>query len=293
VNREVNFGGPGGFGGMGGMGALGGAMTMMNGRGGIMDMATRWLGLTAEDVNPVKRVEQLPLGAARRNILQVPVGGVDNPGGSGQGWKMEAIFKLTEEQQKSLEGVRTEYEFEQKKLDAEIDTELKAIAEKVKLLRTKYEQRANDVLAGDDKANKEKMDALGTETATKNNSVVTETMPLFDQNDMGQRFAMLKMLNEKSGANIHDYETRLVELLPANSKERIVEVLDQQSKMREQRNRMVEMMTQGGGAPQWRGRGENGAPGGPDGRGEPKRRDGNHEAVKPPRPPEEEQKRDF
>lgn len=263
------------LGGMGGRGA---------GGNNVINMASRMLGIEIEDPKAQTKLEELPLGAEKRQVVNVPVGGVDNPGGTGAGWKMESVFKLTEEQTKALETVRSEYEAEQKKMDAEIKEQMKQVAEKVKQLRQKYELRANDVLAGEDKASKEKMDAIAIELQNKNTAIVKEVQPLFDMNDMQQGFAMIRMIREKTSTNLKDYETKLMELIPPANRETIAEVIKRQTEMREQMNRWM-----GGGGFQ-RG-GNNGGGDRPERPERAARRDG--EAVKPPHPPEADKKGDF
>lgn len=268
-------GGPGGAGGPGGIANA----FMGNQRGGVVGMASRMLGIDIEDPKAGPKLESLPLGAEKRMVMYVPVGGVDNFSGTGQGWKVESVFKMTEEQTKAVDTLREEYKTEQKKLEQEILEQQKAIADKVKQLRAKYEQRANDVLTGDDKAAKEKMDALAKETNTKNAAVVAEFLPMFDANDMMQGFAMLRSIREKTSLNIKGAEEKLVELTPADSRERIQEVIKTQAAVREQTNRF------GGG-------GGGGAPGAPG--GERRARGGNNgEPQKPPAPPEQTEKKDF
>lgn len=249
----------------------------------VISMASRMLGVEIEDPKAQTKIEELPLGAEKRQVLNVPIGGIDNPGGTGQGWKMESVYKLTEEQTKALETVRIEYDADQKKLDAEIKEQMKLIAEKVKQLRQKYELRANDVLAGEDKASKEKIDALALDLQKKNTTVVKEVQPLFDMNDMQQGFAMIRMVREKTSSNLKEYETKLLELVPAASRETIGEVIRRQSEMRDQMNRWM-----GGGRG---GPGGDRGPGGGGDRPERARRDG--DAVKPPTPPEADKKGEF
>lgn len=258
---------------LGGRGAGGGGNNVIN-------MASRMLGIEIEDPKAHTKLDDLPLGAEKRQVVNVPIGGIDNPGGTGAGWKMESVFKLTEEQTKALETVRSEYEADQKKLDAEIKEQMKLVAEKVKQLRQKYELRANDVLAGEDKASKEKMDAIALELQNKNTAIVKEVQPLFDMNDMQQGFAMIRMIREKTSTNLKDYETKLMELIPAASRETIAEVIKRQSEMRDQMNRWM------GGAGGQRGGGDR-----QDRPDRAARRDG--DAVKPPTPPEADKKGDF
>ena len=264
-------GGPGGPGGMLG-GLLGGQ------RNNIFGMASRMLGFDIEDPNSAaKKIESLPLGADKRMVVSVPVGGVDNFSGTGQGWKVETVFKMTDEQTKAVDSLREEYKVEQKKLEAEILEQQKALAEKVKLLRAKYEQRANDVLTGDDKAAKEKMDTLAKDTNTKNAQVVTDLLPMFDQNDMAQGFAMLRTINEKTSTNIKAAEEKLIELVPAENRARIQEVMKTQTDLRDRNNRFMQF---GGG-------------GGPGGAGGRARGGNNGDPQKPPAPPEQDKKDNF
>ncbi len=264
-------------GGQGGPGGLLGGL-MGGQRNNIIGMASRMLGFDIEDPKAnTGKVEALPLGAEKRMVVSVPVGGVDNFSGTGQGWKVETVFKMTEEQTKAVDALRDEYKGEQKKLEAEIHEQQKAMAEKVKLLRAKYEQRANDVLTGDDKTAKEKMDALAKETNTKNAQVVTDLLPMFDQNDMAQGFAMLRTINEKTSTNIKAAEEKLVELVPADNRARIQEVMKTQNDLRDRNNRFMQFGG-GGGGPGAGGR----ARGGKDG-----------EPQKPPAPPEQDKKDNF
>jgi hypothetical protein len=266
-------GGPGGggpmWGGGRGFGGFGG------GGGGITGMIRGFLGIDFEDPKAPVKLDALPLGIDKRLVINVPVGGVDNPAANTNGWKMESIFKLTEEQQKAVDALREEYKAQQKKLDEEVLAAQKAVAEKVKDLRLKYEQRANDILTGNDKTTKEKLDALARETITKNMAVVTEMMPMFDGQDMGQGFAVVRAIREKISANAKTAEEKLLELAPADGKAKIQDILKQQQNDRDRMNRWG-----GGGG---RGRGGPGGGGGP----------GGNTPVKPPTPPEADKKADF
>jgi len=272
IRDAITRAAPGGPGGM-----------MLGGRGAnnASGMASRMLGIDIDDPKSGPKLEVLPLGIEKRLVLNIPVGGVDNPSATGAGWKMESIFKLTDEQAKAVETLREEYKTEQKTLDKEIIEQQKALAEKVKQLRQKYELRANDVLTGDDKIAKEKMDALAKDTATKNAAIVTDALPLYDQNDMAQSFAMIRSIREKSNVNVKVAEVKLVELIPADNRARIQEVIKQQAEAREQSSRWMA----GRGAPD-KGPGEAGRG------GEGRRREGG-DPVKPPQKPEATEKKDF
>jgi hypothetical protein len=257
-----NFGG-GNFGGLGGL--LGG------GPGGVQNiftMASRMLGLDIEDPKAGPKVDSLPLGADKRFVVNVPVGGVDNPGSQSSGWKMEAIFKMTDEQTKAVDTLRTEYAGEQKKLEQEVQDQFRALAEKAKQLRQKYELRANDILTGEDKTRKEKLDALAHETNVKNADLVKELLPLYDINDMQQRFAMARALRDKANKNTQDAESKLLDLVPPETRDNIQAVIKQQAQAREQMGQIGRFIggRQGGQTDQ---------------------------AVRPPRPPEADKKQDF
>jgi len=260
--------GPGGGG--GGRGNFGGLANMLGGQPGgmqnIFAMASRMLGLDIEDPKAGPKVDALPLGTEKRFVVNVPVGGVDNPGGQGNGWKMEAIFKMTDEQTKAVDTLRTEYADEQKKLEQEVQDQFKALAEKAKQLRQKYELRANDVLTGDDKTRKEKLDALARETNAKNAQLVKDLLPLYDINDMQQRMAMAGAIREKANKNAQEADSKLLDIVPPDSREKIEAVVKQQAQAREQIGRFMGRQ---------QGQGQAGQP------------------VRPPRPPEADKKQDF
>lgn len=260
-----NFGGGGGgnFGGPGGI-----ANMLGGGTRNALSMAARMLGIDIEDPKQEVKLDQLPLAASKRLVLQVPVGGVDNLNSTGSGWKMEAIFTMTPEQTKTIDTIRDEYKAEQKKLNEEILAQEKALALKVVELRKKFEQRATDVLTGADKESKTKLDALAVEQNEKTAALVAETLPLYDLNDFQQGFALVRALSDKIKTILQTGQDKLVELVPANSKDKIKELIKVQNEQRDRTNRFM----QGGG----RGRGGPGAPGG--------------DAVKPPKAPEEDLK---
>lgn len=269
--------GGGGRGNWGGrnMGDIGAALGGMfgggrGGMGGITNMVSRMLGFDMEDPKAGPKLDALPLGADKRFIFNVPVGGVDNLSSAGNGWRVELVFKMTEEQTKSVEALRAEYKAEEKKCGDEIQAQYKAMADKLKQLRLKYEQRANDVLTGDDKQRKEKMDALARETAAKNVEIVTESQQLYDANDPQQNFAMIRAIRERIGKNTTASEAKLLELVPPDSKEKMEGVIKQQAEARDQTGRLMNFA------------GGRGRPGGEGG-----------DAVKPPRPPEADKKADF
>jgi len=240
---------------------------------GIVDMASRMLGLDIQDPKAGPKLDALPLGADKRFVFNVPVGGVDNPGSTTNGWKMEAIFKMTDEQTKSAEALRAEYAVEEKKLEQEIQDQFKTQADKLKQLRLKYEQRANDILTADDKQRKEKLDALARETNAKNMDIIKELLALYDVNDWQQRMALSGAIRDRVGKNDQEAESKLVELVPPESRDKIEAVVKQQTQAREMMARWGQGMGQG------MGRGMRGQQ--------------DQTPAKPPRPPEADKKQDF
>ena len=202
----------------------------------LADAASR-MGIDIHDPKTPK-LDALPLGVDKRFVLNIPVGGVDNPSGTGNGWKMEAIFKMTDEQTKSVDALRDEYKGEQKKLDVDILDQQKVLAAKVTDLRQKFEKRANDILTGADKEAKQKMDALMQDSSAKGAAVVADTLPLYDVNDMAQGFAMIRAIQEKKSKISQDTTTAFLDLVPAESKPKIAEALKEQNAARDQMGRM-------------------------------------------------------
>ncbi|MCY3021077.1 MAG: hypothetical protein NTW87_18845 [Planctomycetota bacterium] len=254
--------GPGGFGGP----AFGpGPMDFM--RGNVAAMIGRMTGLdvanTAAGTKDPK-VETLPLGARRRLVINVPVGGVENPAGTGTGWKVEALFTLAAEQQGALQTLRSDYEKERQKLQAELSEAQKQLAQKAIQLRLQYEERANGLLTGADKETKLKMDALTADAGTRSETLVKDGLALYDPEDPAQTSALLKYLREKLNALATQTENSLLQLAPADRKPIIADVIRNNAAVRQQ------MMAFGMGGP----------PGGPRGGPRP------DEAVKPPAPPE-------
>ncbi|MBI3829091.1 MAG: hypothetical protein HY291_06225 [Planctomycetes bacterium] len=156
--RGGRMGGPGGFGGFGGPGG---------GRGGLERML-----LGAMGIEPGVKTDQLTYGSERRLVTRVPVGGIDSLNENADGFKVEEIYTLTDEQTKAVEGLRDEYKTELEKLQKQLDEANAAVATQVKALRAKYEQRANDVLTGDPKSEKEKLDTLAKEYNQKHAETV-------------------------------------------------------------------------------------------------------------------------
>lgn len=157
---DNNNGGRMGRGGFGG--GPGGGLGGPGGRGGIERMLEGAMGIEAG-----VKTDQLTYGEERRLVTRVPVGGIDSLNEFSDGWKVEEIYTLTDEQTKAVVTLRDEYKADLEKLQKQLDEANAAIATQVKALRQKYEQRANDVLTGEAKTEKEKLDALAKECATK------------------------------------------------------------------------------------------------------------------------------
>jgi hypothetical protein len=262
-----------------------GAMLGGGGRGLDVSVVTRMAGIEYRDPTAAPKVEQLPLGANLRSVTEIPVGGVDNFDAPGKGWKVENVFTLTADQTKAIDDLRTQYDAEQKKLGEDIAKQEKELADKVIQLRAAYEKKANDVLSANDKAVKEKMDALSNDVATRNQKDVADTVPLYDAKDTAQMFTMIRQLRDKIGKNIQDGEDKLQELLPADTKAKLVEALKAQATARERQTQFMNFIGNGGpGGPG----GQGGFGGGMRTRGAGGAGGGANDTVKPPRPPETE-----
>ncbi len=250
-------------------------MAMMGGRGtgsnNVMGMISRMLGIDIEDPKAAPKLDQLPLGVSKRMVTQIPVGGVDNFIPTGNGWKMETIFKLTPDQTKATDALRDEYAAEQKKLDQEIKDAEAALAVKVTDLRAKYEKKANDLLTGADKDSKEKMDALAAEVNKKNAAWVADALPLYDTKDFQQGIAMVRAIREKITATTKDAEDKLLTYIPDENRPKFQELLKSQADMRTRMTQMGNTIGGNGGGFQRRGQGGAGGDGG---------------ATKPPKAPE-------
>jgi hypothetical protein len=211
------------------------------GPGGIFNpvASARALGIDIEGPKS-RKIESLPLNEHKRLVLNVPVGGVDIPGSTGSGWKVENVFKLSEEQTTKLETLRTEYAAEQKKLEDELNAQNKAMAAKVAELRKAYEAKANDLLSPEDKEAKLKLDALGAETATKNTAVLTDGLKLYDPNDVTQGMALLRMYREKSNDIATEQEQKLLNLVPAASREVMETLVKNNAAARQQMQRPMQ-----------------------------------------------------
>ena len=152
--------------------------------GGMFDWMERMLG-----IDPPAQIEDLPLGPDSRLVTSIPVGGVENFQTGRSGLKVEQVFKLTEEQTKALEELRKEYAAERDKLAKDMEEAHKKLAERAKELRRNYETKANDVLGGDLKAVKEKLDAIVKEYNEKR---------MAERNELAERLKALRIEIEKA-----------------------------------------------------------------------------------------------
>ncbi|MCX7804305.1 MAG: hypothetical protein N3A38_03850, partial [Planctomycetota bacterium] len=152
--------------------------------GGMFDWMERMLG-----IDPPARVEDLPLGQDARLVANIPVGGIENFQTGRPGLKVEQVFRLTEEQTKALEELRKEYAAERDKIAKEMEEAHRKLAERARELRKNYETKANDVLGGDLKAVKEKLDAIVKEYNEKR---------MAERKGLAERLAALRVEMEKA-----------------------------------------------------------------------------------------------
>ena len=193
--------------------------------GGVPGIVYRMLGIDLEDGANKITLDDLPLGANRRMVLNVPVGGIEVPGGSGAGWKMENVFTLSAGQQNKLQALREAYQADKKALEKDLAAQEQAFAEKAAKLRQKYENRANDLLADSDKALKQKLDAIGQEAQRKIAAAIADALKLFDPEDLTQGMALLRMLRDKSTDIAQESEDKILSVVPAESRERLAEAM--------------------------------------------------------------------
>ncbi|HYF52310.1 MAG TPA: hypothetical protein VEJ63_23080 [Planctomycetota bacterium] len=229
--------------------------------------AARAAGVELEDTKTEAKIDTLPFGSQRRFVTLVPVGGIDSFSSLSEPWKLEQMYKLTFEQSNSLQTIRDEYKAELKKLQDEMTAQQKAMAEKVKELRAKYELRANDVLTGADKENKQKIDTITSETHTNNAKVAGELLHANkDNKDMNRMWQIGRELREKVSPSIDEAQKKIAELVSPEGKALIEESMKKQADAREQVQRWMD-----------RNRG---------GEGRERQNPGGGDPVKPPKPPE-------
>jgi hypothetical protein len=217
------------------------------------------------------KIGMLALGVASNNLVRnVPVGGIDQFGASNAAKKVEDVFKLTPEQSASMETIRQEFKKEADALEKELAEQQAAIGEKARQLRLKYELRANDVLVGDQKAKKEKLDALAAEMYAAVNASSEETLTklkALDKDNKQGATDFENALREKSLAIIDATQAKVLAELPAEAREAFQKDIAARKERLEQMRKWRDAAGQFGGG---RGRGQGGG-----------------EAPKPPRPPEE------
>jgi hypothetical protein len=261
---DVMRGIPGGPGGPGGP-AWGRGGNPMS-REQMAAAVTRMAGVEVEGFGNSFRVDSLPLEPQRRFVTTIPVGGVDNLQAFGETWGIEDLYRLTEEQNKALNALREEYKAEQRALENEMTQLQKAMAEKLKEIRGKYELRANDVLTGADKESKEKLDALVKETHEKNLKAANDILAKNKDADTEKLWGLSREVREAAGKIVEEAQKKMLELVPGQGKAVMEDTFKQQAARREQMKQWMDRANK---------RENNGPP----------HREG--EAVKPPKPPEE------
>lgn len=210
-------------------------------------MMNQLAGVDLESPKAAGREDKLPLGGEKHFVLNVPVGGVDqigvqNNGPQGGSWKVEELFKLTDDQTKAVEALRTEYAAEKKKLEDEILAQQMALADKAKKLRETYEQRANDVLTGADKEAKQKIDAVEKDTATKIETVVADATANTDNNDPQQAINTVTTVREKLTPIVQDARKQMVDLIPADTRAKVQDVFTKDEAAQKQRQDFFQRM---------------------------------------------------
>jgi hypothetical protein len=228
-----------------------------------IQMASRMAGL---DLGPkyAPKINALPFGAARNLIVSVPVGAIDSFGSGAPPIKIEDLFKLTPEQTESIGAIRQEYQKEQEVLEKELAEQQKLIAEKARQLRLKYELRANDVLAGEQKTQKETIDAAASEMYGKTTAAIDEALAALKDAEGPAVLESAKAVQEKAAAIVEEAQKKALAAMPAEARALFENALKQRAE------RMA----------RWR----QGGPGGPGEGGRGRRPDG--EVPQPPRPPE-------
>jgi hypothetical protein len=260
------------------------------GRGGYgqnqtpVHLLSRIIGITMDDANAEAHIDSLPYGIQSRFVKDVPVGGVENfqpislPMGAKTAWKVEQLYKLTFEQSNALTALRDEYKKDIKKYEEELLSQQKAIAAKVQELRSKYESRANDVLTGIDKENKQKIDAITQDSYVQNAKLGTD---LLDRNKDAKEFQALyelsKDLREKISANADATSRKIEDLVSPEGKALLESTRKQAAEDQEKRNQQMKQWREQGQRQQGKNK--------PDGGGNGTKRT---EPVTPPAPPEKD-----
>ncbi|GMV79882.1 MAG: hypothetical protein AMXMBFR7_10660 [Planctomycetota bacterium] len=102
-------------------------------------------------------LSDLDYGPRRTFVLKVPPGGVDLLYSFARGVPAEEIFPAGTT---AMQRLRETYQAERDKLEQEWTAAQARLAERAVELRRRYEKRANDVLTGSDRAQKEALDAV-------------------------------------------------------------------------------------------------------------------------------------
>jgi hypothetical protein len=199
-------------------------------------LARMFPGLGLDDQSKVNW-EALPLGMDKKFLTSLPVGAVENPGGvdfpAYPGWRIEEVFKLSNEQSTSLQKLRADYEAKKAKLGQELAEAQKAYIEKFRALRLQYEQQANDLLTGPEKEAKAKLDALRDELAAKKKELVNTLGLDKPQTDSRGFMELSKKTREELSKVVAEFEAKLLDLLPTDRKAAIEGMVKQQAQRRE------------------------------------------------------------
>lgn len=288
-------GGPGAPGGFGGRAAFAGngGMAWRNG----VEMANQnprrmWADSFAFrfgdiiDADSRAKLDQLPYGVERRNVLNIPIGGIDNPGAqfNNRAIGVEDYFTLTPEQTKAVTALREEFKTAQDDLAKEIFAQQREWAKKIATLRGAYELRANDVLTGDDKKKKEELDKFMQDIAVKNLEIITK---LLDELKPEDGRAVWQNSNDKTLPNIEAAEKKLLELAAGDNRAKVEEILKGQIEQREHMKQWQQRANEQNQDANNNGGDRRGRPGerGERGNREKGAKEGN-QAVPPPKAPE-------
>lgn len=290
-NRGGRRGGPGGQGGPGGPGGFGGGWGRMA-RGGTDFMKESIARAVGGDT--AVKLDTLPYSENRNLVNEVPVGGVDGLSQNGTGWKVEEVFTTTEEQTKALSDLRTEYKTELEAIQKKLDEVHKTYAAQIVELRKKYELKANDVLTGDAKGEKQKLDEIAASYAKDAKAAgqarVEEGQKLSDEveksiatarenqnfDGMGDLFGKLRDFQTSIRTAVAELEKsgrdKMKEAVTGESKTKLTELL---KGLEDRENRMRNW---GGGGDRGGQRGQRGGPQGGEGA-----KTGNGGPVAPPK----------
>jgi hypothetical protein len=174
--------------------------------------------------------DALSLGLDKNFLILHPVGSVENPFtvnfpfGQIYGWKVEQLLPVSDEQVKSLQILRKEYEAEKEKIAQELIAFNQATASKLRTLRQQYEERANELLPEEQRKIKLKLDALRREMM-ESEKAAAET----GEKQLEQSQTAFILLNQVLAKLILATDQKLQELLPAEGKAKIEQTMKQQA----------------------------------------------------------------